>query len=60
MKDLKDGVLLAGFDDVAPNEPRDMSSWLYEHAKDKVDIIDNQTSHARPEHVLCTRRIWPG
>ncbi len=27
MKNLKDGVLLeAGFDDVAPNEPRDMSS----------------------------------
>jgi hypothetical protein len=43
MKDLKDGVLLeAWFDDVAPNEPRDMSSRLYERAKDKVEIIDNR------------------
>jgi Nucleotidyl transferase AbiEii toxin, Type IV TA system len=47
MKGLKEGVLLeAGFDDVAPNEARDISSWLYDYAKDKdkdkVEIIDNR------------------
>lgn len=41
---LKDGVLLeAGFDDVTPNEKRDISSWAYDHAlASKVDIIDNR------------------
>jgi hypothetical protein len=41
---LKDGVLLeAGFDDVAPNATKDISSWAYEHAvASKVDIIDNR------------------
>lgn len=43
MKGLKEGVLLeAGFDVVAPNTPRDISSWLYDYAKDKVEIIDNR------------------
>jgi hypothetical protein len=28
--DLKTGVLLgAGFDDIAPNQPKDISSWAY-------------------------------
>jgi len=41
--DLKDGILLeAGFDVVAPNGPKDISSWMYDHAADKVEIIDNQ------------------
>jgi hypothetical protein len=41
---LREGVLLeAGFDTVAPNEPRDISSWLYDHAVAKgVPIIDNR------------------
>ena|SRR5579871_1170491 len=44
MKGLKDGVLLeAGFDVVAPNEPKDISSWLYDHAvASKVEVIDNR------------------
>lgn len=40
---LKDGVLLeVGFDDVAPNEARDISSWAYDYAASRVDIIDNR------------------
>lgn len=44
---LKDGILLeVGFDDVTPNIRRDISSWAYEHAAEKVDIkvdiIDNR------------------
>lgn len=41
---LREGVLLeVGFDTVAPNTPRDISSWLYERAaSQKVDIIDNR------------------
>jgi hypothetical protein len=46
---LKDGVLLeAGFDDVSPNEPKDISSWAYAYAVTKVDIIDN-----RAKAVTC-------
>ena len=40
---LKDGVLLeVGFDDVAPNSPKDITSWAYDHAADKVEIVDNR------------------
>ncbi len=43
MEGLRDGVLLeVGFDTVAPNEPKDISSWVYDYAVDKVDIIDNR------------------
>jgi nucleotidyltransferase AbiEii toxin of type IV toxin-antitoxin system len=43
MAGLKDGVLLeAGFDVVAPNTPKDINSWLYDHAAGKVPIIDNR------------------
>jgi hypothetical protein len=46
---LKDGILLeVGFDDVAPNEPRDISSWAYDYAAGRVDILDN-----RAEGVAC-------
>jgi hypothetical protein len=39
---LKPGVLLElGFDDVSPNSPKDIRSWLYDYAADKVSIIDN-------------------
>lgn len=41
--DLKDGILLeAGFDDVTPNAPRDISSWAYDYASSRVEIIDNR------------------
>jgi hypothetical protein len=45
IKDLKDGVLLEdGFDDVTPNVPKDITSWAYDHAARKADIIDNRAS----------------
>lgn len=40
---LKDGILLeVGFDTVTPNEARTISSWAYDYAADKVEIIDNR------------------
>jgi hypothetical protein len=46
---LKEGILLeVGFDDVTPNTPQDISSWAYDYAADKVEIIDN-----RAKAVLC-------
>lgn len=42
-EDLKDGVLLEiGFDTTAPNTPKDISSWIYDYAEDKVVIVDNR------------------
>ena len=47
--DLKEGVLLeAGFDVVTPNQAKDISSWAYDYAANKVDIIDN-----RAKGVAC-------
>jgi hypothetical protein len=49
MTGLKAGVLLElGFDDVTPNSAKGISSWLYDHAADKVSIIDN-----RAKGVAC-------
>jgi hypothetical protein len=46
---LREGVLLeAGFDDVTPNIARDISSWAYDYAVGKVDIIDH-----RAKGVAC-------
>jgi len=47
---LKDGLLLElGFDDTAPNQPVDISSWAYDYAlKYLKDINDN-----RAKNVLC-------
>jgi hypothetical protein len=46
---LNDGVLLeAGFDVVAPNTPKDISSSAYDHAASRVEIIDN-----RAKDVAC-------
>jgi hypothetical protein len=46
---LRPGVLLElGFDDVTPNSKKDISSWLHDYAKDKVQIIDN-----RAKAVAC-------
>jgi hypothetical protein len=49
LDDLREGVLLeVGFDDVAPNTAKDISSWAYDYAAGKVDIIDN-----RAKGVAC-------
>lgn len=49
IEDLRDGVLLeAGFANVTPNAPKDISSWAYDYAAERVDIIDN-----RPKAVAC-------
>jgi len=46
---LKDGILLeVGFDDIAPNAPRDISAWAYDYAASRVEVIDN-----RAIGVLC-------
>lgn len=46
---LKDGILLeVGFDDVTPNIGKTITSWAYEYAKDKVEIVDN-----RAQDVAC-------
>jgi len=44
LKGLREGVVLeAGFDAVAPNAPRDISSWVYDYAiAQGVPIIDNR------------------
>ena len=42
---LKDGVLLeVGFDVVTPNTPCAISSWAYDFAADKADLIDNRAA----------------
>ncbi|MFC7050400.1 nucleotidyl transferase AbiEii/AbiGii toxin family protein [Emcibacter nanhaiensis] len=49
LDDLKHGILLeVGFDDVTPNMPKDISSWAYDLAADKVEVTDN-----RARGVLC-------
>ncbi len=56
---LKDGVLLElGFDDVAPNEARDISSWAYDYAASRVEIIDNRALAVacyHPGHTLVEK-----
>ncbi|TKV82247.1 nucleotidyl transferase AbiEii/AbiGii toxin family protein [Bradyrhizobium elkanii] len=44
MEGLREGVLLeVGFDTVAPNTPKVISSWLYDRAvASNVDVIDNR------------------
>jgi hypothetical protein len=42
---LRSGVLLElGFDDVTPNANKDISSWLYDYAAGKVEVIDNRAN----------------
>jgi hypothetical protein len=49
LEGLRPGVLLElGFDDVTPNTERDISSWLYDYAAGRVDIVDN-----RAKGVAC-------
>lgn len=46
---LKEGILLeVGFDEVAPNEPKDITSWAFDFASGKVPVIDN-----RAKAVAC-------
>lgn len=48
---LKDGILLeVGFDDISPNENRNISSWAYDYAVDKVLILDNRALHVACYH----------
>jgi hypothetical protein len=52
---LRSGVLLElGFDDVTPNAKKDISSWLYDYAADKVDIIDNRAKGVACYDPGCT------
>lgn len=47
--DLKQGILLeAGFDSTAPNTAKDISSWMYDYAADRVEMVDN-----RAKAVAC-------
>jgi len=56
---LKDGVLLeVGFDDVAPNQARNISSWAYDFAASQVEIIDNRAMGIacyHPGHTLVEK-----
>jgi hypothetical protein len=56
---LKDGVLLeVGFDDVAPNKARDISSWAYDYAASRVEILDNRALAVacyHPGHTLVEK-----
>lgn len=56
---LKDGVLLeVGFDDVAPNAARDISSWAYDYAASRVEILDNRARAVacyHPGHTLVEK-----
>ncbi len=56
---LKDGVLLeVGFDDVAPNEARNISSWAYDFAASRVQILDNRAQAVacyHPGHTLVEK-----
>jgi hypothetical protein len=56
---LKDGVLLeVGFDNVAPNEARDISSWAYNFAANHVEVLDNRARAVpcyHPGHTLVEK-----
>jgi hypothetical protein len=49
LEGIKDGILLeVGFDTVAPNTPRTITSWAYERGAGSGDFIDN-----RAVNVAC-------
>lgn len=55
MAGLKLGVLLeVGFDDVTPNAPKDISSWLYDHSSNRVSVIDNSAKGVPCYHPAYT------
>lgn len=48
---LKDGILLeVGFDEVMPNATLDISSWTYDYAVGKVDVVDNRAKSVKCYH----------
>ena len=52
---MKDGILLeVGFDVVSPNAPYTISSWAYDFAADKVDVIDNRAIDVACYHLGYT------
>lgn len=60
LKGVKDGVLLeAGFDDVTPNDPMDISSWTYDKAREKgISFADNLAYGIkcyRPEYTFVEK-----
>ena len=51
LQGIKAGVLLEiGFDDVTPNIPKTISSWAFDFAKDKVDVLDNRALNVACYH----------
>lgn len=52
---IKDGILLeVGFDDVAPNQAIDISSWAYDHAATMIDVVDNRAKGIACYHLGYT------
>ena len=48
---IKNGILLeVGFDDVSPNTPQTISSWVYDYAADKVDVCNNRAINVSCYH----------
>jgi hypothetical protein len=56
---LKDGILLeVGFDDVTPNVAQDISSWAWDYAAARVDLVDNRAKAVAcydPGHTLVEK-----
>ncbi|MDA9004158.1 nucleotidyl transferase AbiEii/AbiGii toxin family protein, partial [bacterium] len=42
------------FDDVAPNQSMDISSWAYDHAATMVDVVDNRAKGVACYHAGYT------
>lgn len=60
LEGVKDGVLLeAGFDDITPNNPVDISSWTYNKAqKEGISFVDNLAYSIRcyrPEYTFVEK-----
>lgn len=58
--EIKNGVLLeAGFDQIVPNEPRIITSWVYERAiQSSVNIFDNRAHNVHcyyPEYTFVEK-----
>ncbi|HVI33760.1 nucleotidyl transferase AbiEii/AbiGii toxin family protein [Phenylobacterium sp.] len=56
---LKDGILLeVGFDDVTPNATIDISSWAWDYAAPRVELVDNRAKAVAcydPGHTLVEK-----
>ncbi|CUX70406.1 hypothetical protein AGR6A_pAt50036 [Agrobacterium sp. NCPPB 925] len=58
--DLKEGVLLeAGFGTVAPNINKNISSWAYDYAATRIELIDNRALAVPRYEGLHTYREAP-